>query len=74
MMKGITPNDVKILEKPDYINVNKLAINFADAVVFGSATVQPELEKYIRESGKKILPYQPKENYIEAYSAFYDNI
>jgi len=74
MLKGISNNDVKILEDPTYVNLSKLAIQFSDALVQGSATVHPEVEKVMLESGKTFLPHQPKETYIEAYHQFYDTI
>jgi starch synthase len=74
MLKGISTNDVKALDDPTYVNLSKLAIQFSDALIQGSSSVNPEVEKMMQESGKTFLPYQPKESYIEAYNAFYDKI
>ena len=73
-MKGITNADVKILETPNYENISKLAIQFSDALIQGSNTLHPEVEKLMVESGKKMLPWQTKEAYIEAYNDFYSTI
>lgn len=74
LLKGITGNDVKFLENPDYINVSKLALQNSDAVIQGSREIHPELEKFIGESGKKFLGYQEKEVYIDVYNDFYDQV
>jgi len=74
MMKGISNSDVKTLEDPTYLNISRLAIHFSDALIQGSREIHPELGTFIGESGKRFLPYQSKETYIDAYHAFYDTI
>ncbi len=74
LLKGITANDTKIIENPDYVNVMKLAVHFSDAVIQGSETVNPEIVRFVAESGKVFLPHQGREEYIEAYHSFYDRV
>lgn len=74
LLKGVTANDVKVLENPDYVNVSKLAIQFSDAVVQGTQQINPEVGEYIRETGKNFLSWQPKETYIDTYNEFYDKV
>lgn len=74
VVKGVTGNDVKLLENPNYVNVSKLAIHFSDAFILGTAEINPEIRKFMEETGKKILPFQSKENYIDSYNTFYDEI
>ena len=74
LLKGITGTDVKILENPTYVNVSKLAIHFSAAIIQGSPEINPELEKFIAESGKKSLPFQSREAYTDAYNEFYDEM
>jgi len=74
LLKGISGADVKVLENPTYVNVSKLAVQYADAVVKGSREIHPELGQFIGESGKKFLDYQEKEVYIDAYNDFYDKV
>ncbi len=74
LMKGISGNDVKILENPTYVNVSKLALQFSDAIIKGTDGINPEVEKIMLETGKKILPLQPKETYIDAYNEFYSQM
>jgi len=74
LFNGISKNDVKLLEKPNYLNINKLAIDNSDALIIGNDKINPEIEKYIQNTKKPILEYQDADNYIDAYSDFYDKI
>ncbi|PNE27752.1 glycogen synthase [Tannerella sp. oral taxon 808] len=73
-LEGATDRDIKLLEGYDYIALNKLAIKHADGIIMGSPTIDSQLEEFITQNKKKILPYQDPENYIEAYDAFYQTI
>ncbi len=76
-MKGIKENDLKpyIVAKQDtdYNSFIKLAIHYADGVIQGTETVDPELLSFIAEKEKPFLKYQPQETLVSAYNAFYDN-
>jgi starch synthase len=73
-LEGITPKDLKHYKAPSYVNIIKAAIDFSDAVILGSPNINPEIMKYIRETEKLHLAYQPPEQYIDAYSDFYDEV
>ena len=74
LIDGIAAEDVEVLKDPTFVNVSKLAINFSEGVIKATESINPEVEKYASESGKKYLGYQPKETYIDAYNTFYDQI
>jgi starch synthase len=74
LLEGITPDDVSLVDDPNYVNVNKMAINYSDAVIQGSEEVNGEVKKYVEESGKLFLGHQPKDDYIDAYNDFYDKV
>ncbi len=74
LFENITSNDVKILKEPSYLNLSKLAINMSDATIIGSETINPELESFIKDSGKPYLNFKSEEEYVDAYSEFYDKI
>ena len=50
----------------------------ADGIIFGSEGIDPELEKYCRESGLPVLDFNPATlsdgSYIKEYNSFYDNL
>jgi len=74
LLEGITPEDVKILQKPDFVNISKLAVHYADAVIQGSEKTNAEVLEYVRQSNKLFLEYKKDESYIDTYSDFYDKI
>jgi starch synthase len=74
MLEGVSDDDVELLKNPNFVNLNKSAISLSDAVIIGSEKVNPEIEKYIKDLNKPMLPYQTPETYIDAYSAFYDEV
>lgn len=73
-LNGINPKDLKHYKTANYVSMMKAAIDFADAVIIGSPDINPELMKYVRESDKPYLEFQPMDRYIDAYSDFYDEI
>ena len=74
MLKGVAQEDLDIMADPvDFIQVSKLAIDHADAIVQQTANVDPELIEYAKQSGKPFLPYQDNDM-LQATSDFYDII
>jgi starch synthase len=71
---GITAKDLAYLKKPNYVNLMKLAIDFSDGVIFGDETINPELQSYIDKADKPVLEYHDMDQYIDAFSEFYDKI
>ncbi|MDR1747297.1 MAG: glycogen/starch synthase [Tannerella sp.] len=71
---GATDKDVKSVEKPDFYALTKLAIQFSDAVIQGSATIEPQFVEHIQKHKKKFLEYQNPETYIHTYNEFYDSL
>lgn len=58
----------------DYLKLNKLAIDFADAIVESSADIAPELIEYAEVSGKPFLRYSSENDHIDAYNEFCSNL
>lgn len=73
-LPGITAKDLKYYKDANYVSLTKAAIEYADAVIMGSETISPELEAYINTLNKPVLPFQPADNYIDAYNEFYDSL
>jgi len=74
-VEGITNKDLKtIKDNPDFVNFNKLAIENSDGVIKASDNINKDLEKYIDSLSKPKLEYQTEEEYIDAYSKFYDDL
>ena len=75
-MDGFTDEDIKSLLGSD-VNcrmLNKIAIDYADAIIQSSPTIDPELIEYAKNSGKPFLPYSGEENIAEKYLEFYRSL
>jgi starch synthase len=75
-IEGVTQNDIKgIKEKADFDSLSKLAIDFSDGIIVGSANAKQHLIDYAKQKeGAHFLPFQPEETYIEAFDTFYNQI
>lgn len=74
-MDGITDADLSVVAgSGSFENVNKLAIQYSDAVIQGSPQVMDEVVDYAKKSQKMFLPYQDPQNYVTSYNQFYDQL
>jgi len=75
-IEGVTNNDLKPIEKrADFEMLSRLAIDFSDGVIQGSAQIHPNVKKYAKEDKNvPFLEYQSEETYIDAFNQFYDQI
>lgn len=75
---GFTPEQIKTLVDAeghvDWIAVNKLAIDYADAIVDSTEGTPKELIDYAAASGKPFLPYEKAAQGVDAYQEFYSNL
>ncbi len=73
-MEGINDDHVNQYRESGFVNVNKAAIDYADGLIIGSEEINPEVEAYLKASGKPYLEYHPEETYLDAYNKFYDEL
>lgn len=71
LFDGIDKDKVSALERPDYNNLLKVAIDFSDAVIFASEDVPLELTDYVDGTDKPSLSYVSFQETESAYSEFY---
>lgn len=74
VFEGIDKGDLDVLKTPSFVNLSKLAIDYSDAVIKGAPKINSDVEKYIKKSGKLSLDYKGADDYIDAYSEFYDAV
>ena len=74
MLDGIVKKNIDLLQDPNFVNLNKSAIDMADAIIIGSEKIHPELKKHIKEVKKPTLEYQSMDEYVDAYASFYDDL
>ena len=61
------------MEKPDYTNLMKIAIDNSDAVIRGSEELPKELDTYINELKIPVLDFHSIEEFADPYTEFYTN-
>ena len=75
---GIKAKDIEILKTPNGINLAKLAIQYADAVILASGEISEEITGYIASRKLPVLEYTPIDHpegtYIQKYNEFYDKL
>lgn len=74
LLDGLKPEELPHLGTPNYVNVMKTGIDYSHGIIIASEKIDPQIEEYLRKSGKPILEYQGDEDYLDAYSDFYSNI
>lgn len=73
IMDGATTEDVSgINGGAGYLELTKLAIDFADGIIQGSESIHPELQEYIGTKETPFLSYHSPDTYMDAFNAFYD--
>lgn len=75
-MDGFTDEDLTSLldGEVDYKKLNKIAIDYADAIVESTEGIDDDLIEYAKKSGKPFLAYPGEENFAQAYSEFYKSL
>jgi hypothetical protein len=75
---NVTPEDMAVMEKPDGINLAKLAASYADGIILGSDGIVPEITDFCKDTGVPVLPFNAEAlkdgSYIDDYNSFYDNL
>lgn len=74
LSENIKAKDVGIVKEPTHTNVNKLAFDYSDGIIFNSPDIDPELKAYAQKSGKPTTEYTNPEEYITTYDQFFDKI
>ena len=76
IMDGFNEDDIKALSEGlvDDVKLNKIAIDYADAVIQSTPDINPELIEYARNSGKPFHEFNPDENIAKAYLEFYRSL
>lgn len=76
MLDGVEKSDIDKLngDTIDYKTLTKFAIEYADGVVQGSASIDEDVKAYVSKKGLPFLDFYDPETYIDAYDDFYNNI
>ena len=73
---SLQEDDLKGLEKPDFVSLNKFAISYADAVIKVGNNIDKRIVNYIDASAKAIMDHPGGEEgeYAGAYADFYEEV
>ena len=74
IITGVSEDDVELIHTASVDTLHKLAIKYADAVIMGSEKISDDLNKFIVDSDKYVIPHQNDEDYVDAYDALYDEL
>ncbi|MCC8088838.1 MAG: glycogen/starch synthase [Rikenellaceae bacterium] len=72
--EDITGEELKLLEKPDYMNFIKFLSVYADGIVYAEEGIDENVRNFIDSSGIPVLDCPQDDNYVEKYAEFYDRI
>ena len=78
IIPGITEKDVEVMTEASGINLAKLAAEYSDGVIYGSADIPEEIVSFCKNAGLPALEYNQAAledgSYIEDYNSFYDQL
>ena len=72
--ENISLEDVAAVKEPTHLNINKMAIDYADGIIIHSPQVSQEVIEYAKSSGKPMTSYTDRDTYVETYDKFFDSI
>ena len=72
----LNAKDIKGLKTPDFVSLNKFAIDYADAIIKVSNKIDKRISKHIDASGKPVMIHPGGEDgvYVDAYADFYEEL
>jgi starch synthase len=69
---SIDANDMKSIADPTYVNLQKLALQYADGVVIGDEDINAELAEHISNSDIPVLRQYAESDHLTAIDEFFD--
>lgn len=78
LFQGMDRKDVAVMDRPDGINLAKLAIEYSDGVLMGSAGVPGELRAFAISKGLPVVDYDgasvESASFIDRCNSFYSDL
>jgi len=73
---ALEESDISRVKNPTFVSLNKIAIDYSDAIVKVGNNIDKRILKHIDASGKPVMTHPGGEDgeYASAYSDFYDEI
>lgn len=73
-MDGIKDEDLKPMDKNNYLGLMKLAIKYSDGVIVAQENVNKSLIKYAKSKDKPLLDYISGDDYYDEFDKFYSEV
>jgi len=70
---NIPKEELELIEESSFLNLQKLAVENSDVVIYGSETLSDTIKQFTEKQNKPTLTYHPKESFEEPYSDFFLN-
>lgn len=74
LTEGVRGKDVELAATSSWENVTKLALQYSDAAIIGSKTINPTISSFLEQYNKPVLGFEGPDTYLDAYSNFYDEL
>lgn len=71
---GIAKEYLSHFRSTGYDSIIKTAIDFSDAVVIAHPDIKSSISSYLKNYNRPIFTHPDKEEYVDDYDAFYDNL
>ena len=72
LYEKLEESDVSDIKKSTISNLHKFAVDYSDAVVQASSTIDNDVLKHIKDSQKPFMSYPGNDDYVNSYQNFYD--
>ena len=72
LYEKLEESDVSNIKKLTISNLHKFAVDYSDAVVQASSTIDEDVLTHIKNSKKPFMSYPGNEDYVNSYQNFYD--
>lgn len=72
LYEKLEESDVANIKKSTISNLHKFAVDYSDAVVQASSTIDEDVLTHIKNSKKPFMSYPGNEDYVNSYQNFYD--
>ena len=71
---GVAPEDLELIQDPTLDNLNKLAIQYSDAVIHGHDNIAPEITSFINDTNTLSVENKGGDIFINDVAALYEEV
>jgi starch synthase len=68
---SIKKEKLSSIEKPNFVNLQKMAVNYSDGVIIAQDLVSDEVKNHVKEINKEALDFVERDSFIPSYLEFY---